>query len=82
MHIYVYLPICTVSSGHDSVVLKVDVLSCSNFVFDLQDPSKFAVAAPVAGADSGAAAAPKEEEKAPEPEEESDEEMGFSLFDD
>ncbi|CAO2186826.1 unnamed protein product [Urochloa humidicola] len=48
----------------------------------LKDPSKFAVAAPVAAADSGAAAAPKEEEKAPEPAEESDEEMGFSLFDD
>ena len=48
----------------------------------LQDPSKFAVAAPVAAGDSGAAAAPKEEEKAAEPEEESDEEMGFSLFDD
>ncbi|CAO2167925.1 unnamed protein product [Urochloa humidicola] len=48
----------------------------------LKDPSKFAVTAPVAAADSGAAAAPKEEEKAPEPAEESDEEMGFSLFDD
>ncbi|AQK50924.1 60S acidic ribosomal protein P0-2 [Zea mays] len=48
----------------------------------LKDPSKFAVAAPVAAADSSAAAAPKEEEKAPEPAEESDEEMGFSLFDD
>ncbi|CAL5004245.1 unnamed protein product [Urochloa decumbens] len=48
----------------------------------LKDPSKFAVAAPVAAADSGAAAAAKEEEKAPEPAEESDEEMGFSLFDD
>jgi large subunit ribosomal protein LP0 len=47
----------------------------------LQDPSKFAVAAPVAAADSGASAAPKEE-KAPEPAEESDEELGFSLFDD
>ncbi|CAN6308902.1 unnamed protein product [Urochloa humidicola] len=48
----------------------------------LKDPSKFAVTAPVAAADSGASAAPKEEEKAPEPAEESDEEMGFSLFDD
>jgi large subunit ribosomal protein LP0 len=48
----------------------------------LQDPSKFAVAAPVATADSGAAAAPKEEEKkAEEPAEESDDDMGFSLFD-
>jgi len=49
--------------------------------FGLQDPSKFAIAAPVVAADSGAAAAPKEEEKAPEPAEESDEELGFSLFD-
>jgi len=48
----------------------------------LQDPSKFAIAAPVAAAGSGASAAPKEEEKVPEPAEESDEEMGFSLFDD
>ncbi|CAD6271240.1 unnamed protein product [Miscanthus lutarioriparius] len=48
----------------------------------LKDPSKFAVAAPVAAAGSGASAAPKEEEKVPEPAEESDEEMGFSLFDD
>ncbi|EES18665.1 hypothetical protein BDA96_09G242400 [Sorghum bicolor] len=48
----------------------------------LKDPSKFAVAAPVAAADSGASAAPKEEEKAPESDEESDGEMGFSLFDD
>jgi large subunit ribosomal protein LP0 len=48
----------------------------------LKDPSKFAVAAPVATADSGAAAAPKEEEKkAEEPAEESDDDMGFSLFD-
>ncbi|CAD6332881.1 unnamed protein product [Miscanthus lutarioriparius] len=48
----------------------------------LKDPSKFVVAAPVAAADSGASAAPKEEEEAPEPAEESDDEMGFSLFDD
>uniref|UniRef100_A0A7C9CZY4 60S acidic ribosomal protein P0 n=1 Tax=Opuntia streptacantha TaxID=393608 RepID=A0A7C9CZY4_OPUST len=50
----------------------------------LKDPSKFAVAAaPVAAADTGAgAAAAKEEEKKEEPAEESDEEMGFSLFDD
>ena len=50
----------------------------------LKDPSKFAVAAaPVAAAASGGApAAAKEEEKKPEPEEGSDEEMGFSLFDD
>jgi large subunit ribosomal protein LP0 len=61
---------------------KVDLLNWSNFGIGLQDPSKFAVAAPVAAADSSAAAAPKEEEKAPEPAEESDEEMGFSLFDD
>ncbi|KAF8670414.1 hypothetical protein HU200_050721 [Digitaria exilis] len=48
----------------------------------LKDPSKFAVAAPVAAVDSGAAAAPKEEEKkAEEPAEESDDDMGFSLFD-
>jgi ribosomal protein L12E/L44/L45/RPP1/RPP2 len=47
-----------------------------------QDPSKFAVAAPVA-ADSGAAApsAAKEEEKKEEPEEESDGDLGMSLFD-
>ncbi|CAN0837942.1 60S acidic ribosomal protein P0-3 [Linum grandiflorum] len=52
----------------------------------LKDPSKFAVAAPVAasGASAGGAApaAAKEEEKKAEPEEESDEEMGFGLFDD
>ncbi|GJN12523.1 hypothetical protein PR202_ga30807 [Eleusine coracana subsp. coracana] len=48
----------------------------------LKDPSKFAVAAPVAAADAGgAAAAPKEEEKKEEPAEESDDDMGFSLFD-
>ncbi|TVU43491.1 hypothetical protein EJB05_09967 [Eragrostis curvula] len=48
----------------------------------LKDPSKFAVAAPVAAADAGgAAAAPKEEEKKDEPAEESDDDMGFSLFD-
>ncbi|XP_020109789.1 60S acidic ribosomal protein P0 [Ananas comosus] len=51
----------------------------------LKDPSKFAVAAPAAVADSGAAAAPaaaaKEEEKKEEPAEESDDDMGFSLFD-
>lgn len=44
----------------------------------LQDPSKFAVAAPADA--GGAAAAPKEEEKE-EPAEESDDDMGFSLFD-
>ncbi|KAL0401225.1 UNVERIFIED_CONTAM: 60S acidic ribosomal protein P0 [Sesamum latifolium] len=50
----------------------------------LADPSKFAVAAAPVVADSGAApaAAAKEEEKKDEPAEESDEEMGFSLFDD
>lgn len=49
----------------------------------LEDPTKFAVAAPVAAADSGAvpAAAAKEEEKKEEPAEESDDDMGFSLFD-
>ncbi|KAL5987923.1 ribosomal protein P0 (A0) (L10E) [Asimina triloba] len=49
----------------------------------LQDPSKFAVAAPVAAADtSGSDPAPtKEEEKKEEPAEESDDDMGFSLFD-
>ncbi|GJN39755.1 hypothetical protein PR202_gb28893 [Eleusine coracana subsp. coracana] len=48
----------------------------------LKDPSKFAVAAPVAAADAGGAtAAPKEEEKKDEPAEESDDDMGFSLFD-
>lgn len=50
----------------------------------LADPSKFAVAAPVAAASSGgapaAAAAPKEE-KEEEPAEASDDDMGFSLFD-
>ncbi|XP_071709941.1 large ribosomal subunit protein uL10-like [Rutidosis leptorrhynchoides] len=49
----------------------------------LQDPSKFAVAAPVVAASGGAAAAAAPvEEKKEEPAEESDEEMGFSLFDD
>ncbi|TVT98843.1 hypothetical protein EJB05_55823 [Eragrostis curvula] len=48
----------------------------------LKDPSKFAVAAPVAAAaGGGTAAAPKEEEKKDEPAEESDDDMGFSLFD-
>ncbi|TVU31648.1 hypothetical protein EJB05_23344 [Eragrostis curvula] len=48
----------------------------------LKDPSKFAVAAPVAAAAGGGiAAAPKEEEKKDEPAEESDDDMGFSLFD-
>lgn len=48
----------------------------------LADPSKFAVAAaPVAAAETGSAAAAVEEEKKEEPAEESDEEMGFSLFD-
>ncbi|KAJ9545796.1 hypothetical protein OSB04_025503 [Centaurea solstitialis] len=51
----------------------------------LEDPSKFAVAAPVAassggGAPAAAAAAPAEEKKE-EPAEESDDDMGFSLFD-
>ena len=50
----------------------------------LADPSKFAVAAPVAvgggGAPAAAAAAPAEEKKE-EPAEESDDDMGFSLFD-
>ncbi|KAL6003363.1 hypothetical protein ACLOJK_023586 [Asimina triloba] len=47
----------------------------------LQDPSKFAVAAPVAAADtsgSDPAAATKEEEKKEEPAEESDDDMGFN----
>lgn len=49
----------------------------------LQDPSKFAVAAPVVAADTSATApaAAKEEEKEEEPAEESDGEIGFSLFD-
>ncbi|XP_008799093.1 60S acidic ribosomal protein P0 [Phoenix dactylifera] len=49
----------------------------------LEDPSKFAVAAPVAAAEAAStpAAAAKEEEKKAEPEEESDDDMGFSLFD-
>ncbi|KAL5991514.1 hypothetical protein ACLOJK_012423 [Asimina triloba] len=50
----------------------------------LQDPSKFAVAAPVAAADTSGSdpvAATKEEEKKEEPAEESDDDMGFSLFD-
>ncbi|KAA8539622.1 hypothetical protein F0562_026314 [Nyssa sinensis] len=51
----------------------------------LEDPSKFAVAVPVAAAaDSAAApaaAAAKEEEKKEEPAEESDDDMGFGLFD-
>ncbi|KAL4562316.1 hypothetical protein LXL04_034516 [Taraxacum kok-saghyz] len=51
----------------------------------LEDPSKFAVAAPVTAAASGgapaAAAAAPAEAKKEEPEEESDEEMGFGLFD-
>ncbi|KAL8199815.1 hypothetical protein R6Q57_013383 [Mikania cordata] len=50
----------------------------------LADPSKFAVAAPVAGGGGDApvtyAAAPAEEKKE-EPAEESDEDMGFGLFD-
>ncbi|XP_071709934.1 large ribosomal subunit protein uL10-like [Rutidosis leptorrhynchoides] len=50
----------------------------------LEDPSKFAVAAPVVAASGGGAAAASApvEEKKEEPAEESDEEMGFSLFDD
>uniref|UniRef100_A0A7N0RGB4 60S acidic ribosomal protein P0 n=1 Tax=Kalanchoe fedtschenkoi TaxID=63787 RepID=A0A7N0RGB4_KALFE len=49
----------------------------------LKDPSKFAVAAPVAAADSGAApaATAAKEEAKDEPGEESEEDMGFSLFD-
>nr|XP_043615264.1 60S acidic ribosomal protein P0-like [Erigeron canadensis] len=49
----------------------------------LEDPSKFAVAAPVAssGGAAPAASAPAEEKK-DEPEEESDEDIGFSLFGD
>jgi ribosomal protein L12E/L44/L45/RPP1/RPP2 len=64
-----------------AVLVSVCKIVCS---FAVQDPSKFAVAAPAAAAASGggAAAAPKEEEKKDEPEEESDGEMGFSLFDD
>jgi hypothetical protein len=73
---------CAAEYASDCCVFA-SVLAVPNLVviFGLQDPSKFAVAAPVAAADSSAAA-PKEEEKAPEPAEESDEEMGFSLFDD
>lgn len=50
----------------------------------LKDPSKFAVAAaPAGGAAAGStAAAAQVEEKKEEPEEESDEDIGFSLFDD
>jgi len=44
----------------------------------LADPSKFAVAAPVAADTTDA---PKEEEKKEESEEESDDDMGFGLFD-
>ncbi|XP_010926952.1 large ribosomal subunit protein uL10 [Elaeis guineensis] len=49
----------------------------------LEDPSKFAVLAPVAAAEAAAtpAAAAKEEEKKEEPAEESDDDLGFSLFD-
>lgn len=50
----------------------------------LEDPSKFAVAAPVAasgGAPATAAASAPAEEKKEEPAEESDDDMGFSLFD-
>ncbi|KAI3757809.1 hypothetical protein L6452_05352 [Arctium lappa] len=51
----------------------------------LEDPSKFAVAAPVAAAASGGApaatASAPAEEKKEEPAEESDDDMGFSLFD-
>lgn len=50
---------------------------------ELQDPSKFAVAAPVAAAPSGGAAAAAEEEKKEESDGESDAEgLGLSLFDD
>jgi len=48
----------------------------------LKDPSKFAVAAPVAAVETAAApAAAKVEEKTEEPAEESDGDLGFSLFD-
>lgn len=51
----------------------------------LEDPSKFAVAAPVGGgggsAPAAAEAAAPAEEKKDEPAEESDDDMGFSLFD-
>ncbi|XP_076925461.1 large ribosomal subunit protein uL10-like [Bidens hawaiensis] len=51
----------------------------------LADPSKFAVAAPVAaaaGSAPAAAAAAPAEAKKEEPEEEEDDDLGFSLFDD
>ncbi|XP_076953354.1 large ribosomal subunit protein uL10-like [Bidens hawaiensis] len=51
----------------------------------LADPSKFAVAAPVAadaGSPPAAAAAAPAEAKKEEPEEEEDDDLGFSLFDD
>ncbi|KAI3705635.1 hypothetical protein L1987_75874 [Smallanthus sonchifolius] len=47
----------------------------------LADPSKFAVAAPVAAAPAAAAAAAPVEEKKEEPADESDDDLGFSLFD-
>lgn len=47
----------------------------------LADPSKFAVAAPVAAAAETPAAAEKKEEKKEEEEEEEDDDMGFGLFD-
>lgn len=46
----------------------------------LEDPSAFAVAAPVAAAATESAPAVKEEKKE-ESEEESDDDMGFGLFD-
>ncbi|PQP99004.1 60S acidic ribosomal protein P0 [Prunus yedoensis var. nudiflora] len=48
----------------------------------LKDPSKFAAAVAPVAADAAPAAAAKVEEKKEEPAEESDEDIGFSLFDD
>lgn len=47
----------------------------------LQDPSKFAVAAPVAAAATTAAAAPSKKEEKKEESESEDDDMGFGLFD-
>lgn len=67
-------------------VISFSMFCCNGLLMlncTMQDPSKFAVAAaPVAVADTAAApAAAKEEEKKEEPAEVSDDDMGFSLFD-
>uniref|UniRef100_A0A0A9CFN5 Uncharacterized protein n=1 Tax=Arundo donax TaxID=35708 RepID=A0A0A9CFN5_ARUDO len=62
-------------------MMYIGYLAYLHLPFASQDPSKFAVAAPVVAADSGAAAPPKEEEKKEEPADESDDDLGFSLFD-